>query len=172
MPVSLRVTLLAVLLGILLSAVRSGISITMKWDYAARHPAQDWRNDLSPDALILTVVLAAAWLVGAAAVVGSAVLAAKRIRAGQIALTIVLALFVAYTCRGTYASADVWDRVGSGTTDPDFVNRNGLLPYLGGVGIWLDLMLFVLAVVPLVLLWLPGTRRYYAPAGEAGRGTG
>jgi hypothetical protein len=33
-------------------------------------------------------------------------------------------------------------------------------------------MLFVLAVVPLVLLWLPGTRRYYAPAGEAGRGTG
>jgi hypothetical protein len=100
MPVSLRVTLLAVLLGILLSAVRSGISITMKWDYAARHPAQDWRNDLSPDALILTVVLAAAWLVGAAAVVGSAVLAAKRIRAGQIALTIVLALFVAYTCGG------------------------------------------------------------------------
>jgi hypothetical protein len=165
MPVTLRVTLLAVLLGILLSAVGSGVSIALKWDYAARHPARDWRNDLTGDALILTVVLVAAWLVGTAAAVCCAALAARRIRAGQIALTVVLALFVAYTCRATYASADVWDQVGSGTTDPDFVNRNGLLPYLGGVGIWLDLTLFVLAVVSLVLLWLPATRRYYAPAG-------
>jgi hypothetical protein len=161
MPVPLRVALLAVLFGSVLSAVSAGVSIIMKWDYANRHPAQDWRNDLGLDAFFVTLVLVVAWLVGTSAVVFSVSLAAKRIRAGQILLTGVLALFVVYACQATYGSADVWDKVDAGTTDPDFVNRNGFLPYLGSIRIGIDLTLFVLAVVPLVLLWLPATRRFY-----------
>jgi hypothetical protein len=161
MPVTLRVALLAVLFGSVLSAVSGGVSIAMKWDYANRHPAQDWRNDLGLDAFFVTLVLVVAWLVGTSVVVFSAALAAKRIRAGQILLTGVLALFVVYACQATYGSADVWDKVDAGTTDPDFVNRNGFLPYLGSIRIGIDLTLLVLAVVPLVLLWLPATRRFY-----------
>jgi hypothetical protein len=161
MPVALRVGLLAVLLGILLSAVSAWMSITVKSDFAAQHPARDWRNDLGTDAFLTTVILGALWLIGTAAAVSTAALAAKGMRAGQIALTVVLAVFLAYSCQAAYGGADVWERVNSGTSDPDFVNRNGFLPYLGGVRVGIDLTLFVLALLPLVLLWTPAARRFF-----------
>jgi hypothetical protein len=70
-------------------------------------------------------------------------------------------VFIVYAAQALYGGLDVWERVSSGTTDADFVDHNGLLPYLGGLRVGFDIALLVLAVVPLVLLWLPVTRRYY-----------
>jgi Ni/Fe-hydrogenase subunit HybB-like protein len=164
MPAALRMALLAVLLGILLSAVSDWVSITVKSDFAAQHPAQDWRNDLSMDVFLVTVVLGVSWLIGTGAAVFTAALAANGMRAGQIALTVVLAVFLAYNCQAAYGSANVWEQVSSGTSDPDFVDRNGFLPYLGGTRVGTDLVLFVLALLPLILLWTPATRRFFRGA--------
>ncbi len=54
-----------------------------------------------------------------------------------------------------------------GTTEADFVNRNGFLPYEGGLRVGLDLTLLVLAAAPLVLLWLPANREFFAQRAES-----
>jgi hypothetical protein len=164
MPAALRIALLAVLSGIVLAAVGGWLSISVKSDFVARHPAQDWRNDPGTDAFVLTVFVGVSWLIGAGAALCTAALAAKGVRAGQVALTVVLAVFLAYNCQAAYRSADVWEQVSSGTSDPDFVNRNGLLPYLGGLRFGIDLALFGLALLALILLWTPATRRFFRGA--------
>lgn len=163
-PAPLRVALSAVAAGIVVSAVGSGLAIAAKWQYAAQHPSDDWRTDPGGNAFILTVLLIGAWLLGTAGAAASAALAAHRLRAGQIALTVVLGLFAVYSCWSGYGSADVWERVGSNTAEADTINRDDLLPYWGGYRVALDLTLLALAVLPLVLLWLPAARRFYRTA--------
>jgi hypothetical protein len=135
-PAPLRVALYAVVAGIVLSGVASAVAIVMKWRYAAAHPSDDWRTDPDTDAFILTVLLGVAWLLAAAVTALAGALAAQRQRPGQVVLTVMLGIFTVAAC---------WNP----------------LPRWGGFGVALDLLLFALAVVALVLLWLPGTRRFY-----------
>ena len=67
-------------------------------------------------------------------------------------MTGVLVVFAVYAAGRAYQGVVVWDAVGSGTSTADFVDRNGLLPYLGALGAGLDLALVALAVVALVLV--------------------
>jgi hypothetical protein len=160
------VVLAAVVAGVVLSAVGRGITIGIMWLDASRHPSSDWRTDPTMNAELVTILLVVPWLVGALAALFTGLLTGLGSRPGQVALTVLLGLVLAYNCSVGYHDADEALDASSGVMDQRWVDQHGGMVYLGGVRTLLDLALVLLAVLALVLLWVPAARRFYARGGH------